>query len=144
MSTPYNEIYELFLASIRDFRIDKKFIESVEDAEDYMKPFLIKGLVNFGKCQKDLEDRDDDKQKFNQTLSTSEKAILANLMVAEWLFHDINDILNLKLHLQDTDFRIYSSAQNLREKSNYLNNIRETVNKQITEYGYNTIDWKTL
>ena len=170
MGTNYSEIYSLFVASIKDYKIDKLFrlglknqeledleiedidpeIEEIEEEnkfkefEDYVKPFLIKGLINFKKCKKDLEDRDDTTQVFNETLSTEEKVILSNLMLVEWLTKEVNDILQMKLHLQDSDFKTFSSAQNLREKSVHLNNTREVVDKQITQYGYNNLDWTVL
>lgn len=146
MGTNYSEVYEMFLSSIKDYKIDRLFrkIEGTELAEAYMKPFLIKGLINFKKCKKDLEDRDDTTQVFNETLSTEEKVILSNLMLIEWLTKEVNDILQMKLHLQDSDFKTFSSAQNLREKSVHLNNTREVVDKQITQYGYNNLDWTVL
>ena len=144
LSTSYSEIYNLFLSSIKDYKIDRLFESSIPDAEEYMKPFLIKGLINFDKCKKDLEDRDDERQVFNLVLSTEERVILSNLMVVEWLTREVNDILQMKLHLQDRDFQVFSSAQNLKEKVNHLNNTREIVDKQITKYGYSNIDWTTL
>ena len=144
MSTPYSDIYSLFLSGIKDYLIDRIFLQSPEDAEEYMKPFLIRGLVNFKGCKKDLEDRDDELQVFNSALTTAEKVILSNLMLVEWLTKEVNDILQMKLHLTDTDFRMHSSAQNLKEKSSHLETTREVVNKQITQYGYNTLDWSKL
>lgn len=144
MSTPYSEIFSLFLASIQDYKIDKLFRQSVIDAENYMTPFLIKAITNFKKCKTDLEDRDDVNKTFNQTLSTDEKVILSNLMVVEWLTKEVNDILSLKLHLQDTDFKTYSSAQNLKEKRELLTTTKEMVDKQIVQYSYNNFDWTSI
>lgn len=147
MSVNYSEIYSLFLSSIKDYKIDRLFKDNDDEgkqAEVYMKPFLIKGLVNFNNCKKNLENRDDTDQVFNDDLSTAEKVILSNLMLIEWLTKEVNDILQMKLHLQDSDFKTFSSAQNLREKSVHLNNTREVVDKQITQYGYNNLDWSNL
>ena len=145
MATSYSDIYGLFLAGIKDFTIDRLFQASLrEDAEEYMKPFLIRGLINFTNCKKDLEDRDDDEQVFNFDLTTLEKVILSNLMIVEWLTQEVNDILQMRLNLQDSDFKTYSEAQNLKEKENHLNSTREVVNRQMTKYSYRTIDWNDL
>ncbi len=143
-TTNYSTIYELFLAGIQDYKIDYLFRDSVEDAEEYMKTFLIRGLINFDNCKKDLEDRDDELQKFFIQLNTRERVILSNLMIVEWLTKEVNDILQMKLHLQDHDFKTFSEAHNLREKQTYLSTFEERVDKQMNKYGYSNIDWDNL
>jgi hypothetical protein len=144
MGTPYNEVFNLFLTSIQDYRINKLYSQSVEQMENYLMPFLIKAITNFRKCKTDLEDRDDVNKVFNQTLSTDEKVILSNLMIVEWLTKEVNDILSLKLFLQDTDFKTYSQSQNLKEKRELLTTMKDMVDKQITQYSYNNFDWSKL
>ena len=144
MATPYSEVFNLFLASIQDYRINRLYEQSVEDMENYLIPFLIKAITNFKKCKTDLEDRDDENRIFNQTLSTDEKVILSNLMMVEWLTKEVNDILQMRLYLQDTDFKTYSQANNLREKRELLTTMKEMVDKQITQYSYNNFDWSKL
>ena len=144
MATPYSEVFDLFLASIQDYRINRLYEKSVEDMENYLMPFLIKAITNFRKCKTDLEDRDDTNKVFNQTLSTDEKVILSNLMIVEWLTKEVNDILGMKLFLQDTDFKTYSQSQNLKEKRELLTTMKEMVDKQIVQYSYNNFDWSKL
>ena len=144
MATPYSEVFNLFLASIQDYRINRLYEQSVEDMENYLIPFLIKAITNFKKCKTDLEDRDDENRIFNQTLSTDEKVILSNLMMVEWLTKEVNDILQMRLYLQDTDFKTYSQANNLREKRELLTTMKEMVDKQIVQYSYNNFDWSKL
>lgn len=144
MSTPYSDVFNLFLTSIQDYRINKLYNQSVEQMENYLIPFLIKAITNFRKCKTDLEDRDDTNKAFNQTLSTDEKVILSNLMMVEWLTKEVNDILGMKLFLQDTDFKTYSQSQNLKEKRELLTTMKEMVDKQIVQYSYNNFDWTKL
>lgn len=144
MATPYSEVFDLFLASIQDYRINRLYEKSVEDMENYLMPFLIKAITNFRKCKTDLEDRDDENRIFNQTLSTDEKVILSNLMIVEWLTKEVNDILQMRLYLQDTDFKTYSQANNLKEKRELLTTMKEMVDKQIVQYSYNNFDWSKL
>ena len=65
-------------------------------------------------------------------------------MVVEWLTKEVNDILNMKNFLQDTDFKTFSSAQNLKEKRELLTTMKEMVDKQIVQYSYNNFDWSKL
>jgi hypothetical protein len=144
MSTPYSDIFELFLAGMQDYKIDRLYQSATPSlAEDYMKPFLIRGLVNFEKCTKDLSDRNDTTMIFNIVLNDKEKVILSNLMIVEWLRKEVNDILQMKLFLNDTDFKIHSAANNLKEKREHLNSLREEVDKQMTSYSYGNINWTT-
>lgn len=144
MATPYSEVFDLFLASIQDYRINKLYNQSITQMESYLTPFLIKSIINFKKCKTDLEDRNDINKVFNQTLSTEEKVILSNLMIVEWLTKEVNDILGMKLFLQDTDFKTYSQSQNLKEKRELLTTMKDMVDKQITQYLYNNFDWSKL
>jgi len=144
MATPYSEVFDLFLVSIQDYRINRLYEKSVEDMENYLMSFLIKAITNFRKCKTDLEDRDDENRIFNQTLSTDEKVILSNLMIVEWLTKEVNDILSLRNFLQDTDFKTYSQANNLKEKRELLTTMKEMVDKQIVQYSYNNFDWSKL
>lgn len=144
MATDYADIYSLFLSSVRDFLIDRLYNKCTKDAEEYMKPFLIRAIPNFKKCKKNLEDRDDSTQKFDFDLTTDEKVILSNLMRIEWLTAEINNILDMKNHLQDSDFKTYSAANLLKEKRELLNTTREVVDKQIVQYGYDNLDWSML
>jgi hypothetical protein len=145
MGTPYSEINELFLSGIQDYKIDRLFQSSTPSlVDDYILPFMTRGLINFKKCKKDLSNRDNMNKMFNITLDDEEKVILSNLMIVEWLNREVNDILQMKLHLNDTDFKLHSAAQNLKEKREHLYGLNELVHKQITQYGYNNLDWSTL
>src|SRR5210317_1991103 len=101
MATPYSDIFELFLSSMKDYVIDKLFSQDIQNstnnAELYMKPYLIRAIPRFDRCLKDLEDRNDSTMTFNVTLNTDEKVILSNLMRFEWLTREVSDIRQMHL-----------------------------------------------
>jgi len=136
MSTPYSEIYELFQTGLKDPTLDRLFQKSIEDYENYLKPFLIIAISEFDFCKQDLEDRDDDECNFNITLGTKEKVILSKLMKIAWLEKEIHDINQMKLHLQDGDFKTYSEAQNLKAKQDLLIIETELIDKSIGRYDF--------
>ncbi len=144
MGTPYSEINDLFLTSIRDYKLDRMYQSTPSSLDEYLVPFLIKGIPDFSKCKKDLEDRDDSTKTFNITLNTDEKVILSNLMLKEWLRQEVNDVLQFSLHLQDKDFKTYSESNNLKEKQKLLIDTIELISKSITQYDYKNLDWSTL
>lgn len=141
MATSYDEIYDLFLVSVRDYNLDNLFAATPTAFNNYLEGFLIKAIPNFYNCSKDLEDRNDSTQTFNITLTTQEKVILSNIMVYEWIAKEIQDINQMNLALNDTDFKRYSEAQNLTAKSKHQSIIRETYTQQMTAYEIKEIPW---
>jgi hypothetical protein len=47
----------------------------------------------------------------------------------------------MQLHLNDTDFKHYSEAQNLTAKINTRNILQESVNQDMTNYELRNVDW---
>jgi hypothetical protein len=147
MGTQYSEIYELFLASIKDYVIDKLFIQDLIDdtnkAEQYILPYLIKSIPKFNKCKKDLENRNDTDMYFADTLTTTEIVILADLMVVEWLRREVNDIRQMKLRLTDDAYKSHAEANNLNAKVNLMSMLVEDVDIELVRYSQDNINWAT-
>ncbi len=134
MGTPYSSIFELFQSGLKDPVLDRLYEQSIDDYENYIQPFLLTAISEFTFCKQNLEDRDDELKQFNVTLTTTEKVILSKLMRIAWLEKEIHDINQMKLHLQDSDFKTYSEAQNLKEKKDLLIVEKELVDKHIGYY----------
>jgi hypothetical protein len=100
--TLYEDIYDLFLITIKDYQLDK-LAATPTNLNNYVEGFLIRGLTHFTNCKQNLEDRNDNTQQFNITLTTKEKVILADLSVIEWLTSKILDVTQFQLHLNDMD-----------------------------------------
>lgn len=134
MATLYSSVYELFQSGLKDPMLDRLFQSSVNNYENYLFPFLIVAMSEFTFCKQNLEDRNDSNKQFNITLTTDEKVILSKLMRKAWLEKEIHDINQMKLHLQDGDFKTYSEAQNLKEKKDLLIVETELIDKHIGRY----------
>jgi hypothetical protein len=80
MSTPYSDIFELFLFNIQDYLIDDMYSDSEENFEVYATKFLLIAITEFDNCQSDLATRNDTTRIFTADLTLTEKNILANLM----------------------------------------------------------------
>jgi len=142
MATTYDEIYDLALVSIRDYKLDELFNISEPDFKTYLKGFLIRAIPKFTNSRQDLDDRDDVLDTFNITLTTKEQDILATLLTNQWLEKEIKDVTQFNLHLNDTDFKHYAESKNLQEKQNLHDKTRERVNQDMTDYGLKQIDWQ--
>ena len=77
-------------------------------------------------------------------MTLTEKVILADLMLLVWMDWNINNITQMNLSLQDSDFNRHAETQNLRGKVTCANEWREKVYHQISEYTHKDItiaDW---
>jgi hypothetical protein len=139
--TKFADIFDLFMVTIKDWRIQSLFESSVVDFENYLSGFLILAIPEFNVCDQSLE-YDLSKREFMVSLSEENKTILAQLMMQFWLTKEVQDVNQMNLHLQDRDFKVYSESQNLREKSFHLDKVKEYNSQLITRYSYrNGINW---
>lgn len=141
--TLYSEVTDFFLLLIRDYEIDEIYDSSLDDFETFLNGILKLAIPDFDYCNQDLGLRNETDKTFLITLTDKEKSILARLMVLVWLERKIQDVTQLQLHLNDTDFRHYSEAQNLKEKQSYYLQKKEQVEIDIGRYGYQNADWSS-
>ena len=141
MQTSFDEIYDLVLVSFRDYKLDKLYDISETDFKNILQGYLFKAIPKFTNCQKDLEDFNTTTKTFNSTLTLTEKVILSDYAVIEWMTSKILDITQMELHLNDTDFKHYSEQQNLTGKINVQNILIERINTETTRYGIKNIPW---
>lgn len=141
MATPYQDIFDLFMFGVQDYNLDDLYDLSPTDLETFLTGFLKTAIPKFRGCRSDLSLRDDTTKTFSIDLTENEQDILVNLMKVEWLRREVNDILQMQQKATDTDFKVYSEANNIKEKNNLLNSARETVEQQISNYQLDGMDW---
>lgn len=140
MATSLSEVYDLFMLTVTDYRLNHLFDSSEEDFETYLQAWLEFAIADFHMCDQDLN-FDNTTKTFSDTLTRENKVILATLMNKYWAQKLVNDVTQLNLHITDRDFKVASEAMNLREKAIYLNNIKETCSQMLVDYAYRHNDW---
>ena len=140
MGTHISEVFDLFMVSVTDYRLTDLFNLSEEDFETYLEGFLEYAISDFEMCSQDL-DYNETTKEFSETITRKNKTILAILMMKYWLQKLVNDITQMNLHVTDRDFRVASEAMNLREKSIYLNTVREQCSQLLNDYEYKNNAW---
>ena len=140
MNTSLSEVYDFFMMTVTDYRLIDLFNTSVPDFENYLQAWLDFAIVDFKVCDQDL-DYDDATNEFSGNLSRDNKVVLSTLMMKYWLQKAVNDITQMNLHITDRDFKVASEAQNLREKVNHLNIVKEQCSQLLQDYGYNRNNW---
>lgn len=139
--TPFEEIYDLALVVIKDYKLDALYNESYEGFLKYMEGMLLMSISRFeGRCEQSLEYEDNITEEglpshiFKSSLTLMEKTILADLMVMTWMERETNDATQVNLMLTGRDKKRNSESTNLKEKSERLDRLREKVQDLMMQY----------
>jgi hypothetical protein len=139
-ATTFVDIYDLFLQLINDYRLTALYNDDVANTttnlDTLLESWLMLSIPDFKICDQDLEDRTDASHTFDIELTTENKTILAQIMVKYWLTKECNDILQLRLKIQDRDFHTYAESTNLKEKTAWLSKVKEEISQRLVDYGY--------
>lgn len=140
-NTTFDEIHDLTLLVIQDFKLDELYTSSPTNFNTTMDGLLIRSLADFTNCEQDLTDYNLTTRTFNLVLTLAEKSILSKLQVITWLDSKILDVLQLQNFLNDTDFKTFSAAQNLKAKMDAREILFEKVSQSMTDYGLKNVSW---
>ena len=136
--TLFVTVYDSFLTIVRDYELDELFQSDQDDFYTILEGYLIKSLPDFIPYSlTGLEytlNVDPKLSSFDNDLSAQEINILAEAMLSTWMTKELNDNTQTRLKLQNSDFKTYAEANNLKEKANVLKMQREIVNRAITRY----------
>ncbi len=141
MSTPFSNIFDRFLTKITDHSYSN--LTELE-LEDILVKFLKTSSIKFGKCKKDLSDRDDDLKQFNENLSEIEEEIISIGMVVEYLNGHLVNLELLKQAMGSKDFKMYSQAEHLKELRNLRLQFKSEFDDLIIQYTYDFGDLTEL
>lgn len=132
MATSFDDIEDLALIEIQDYRIDG-LSNDIEAFHTYLDGFVVKAVPHFTNCLQSLS-YDLDSREFDKDLSNTEQEILACYVVEMWLKQVTQDITQMNLHMTNKEFKVYSEAENLKQKSEHLDRTREKVKQLSVEY----------
>ncbi|WP_143322783.1 hypothetical protein [Clostridium sp. HBUAS56010] len=115
METTYKYVFDEFKDTITDPDL---LLLTDELQEDYLLAIMKKSI---GKCERivkkvvDLSERDDVDMKFLNNIPSDVLDIICEWMTVYWLKPYVNNLENLRNHMNTKDFTMYSPA-NLMEK----------------------------
>lgn len=122
------------LTTIADYKIEKLYKKDVAEFKAYCDVFLITAINNFVDCEQELN-YDLTNRVFDVDLTPLEVSILADYWGIAWMTRNVQDATQISLKLSSTGgFETHSEAQNLKEKSSWLDRMRERVEQKITQY----------
>lgn len=145
MATTFDEIYDLALVSIVDYKLNKLYTQSEEDFKNYLKGLMLKHLSDFKNCEHDLNTVTDiDNDTFTVTLNLQEKNIISSMLVLSWWEKETYDATKITSYFSGGDMKRLSEANNLKEKRTTIDEIREKISQQMVDYGLTNLpiqDW---
>lgn len=111
MATPYEKIYANLLPKFKDYEIP---LMTEDEVKDEIHDYIIPAIARFHICYQDLNDRDDDLEQFNITLTDMELEILSNYVLLEYIDSKyIRTPVLLKVQYGSKDFNGFSNANHL-------------------------------
>ena len=132
--TSFDEIIDLALVTVNDYRLSKLAEQGEENFNTYVDGFLISSIPYFPECRQSLS-FDEEQRQFESDLTNLEKSILANLWIIQWYARDNQTYALYRQHLQAaSSFKNHSESQNLKENSVYLDKLREELDRQKISY----------
>lgn len=144
MPTSFDEIIDLALRLIDDYKLIKLYNQSQTKFLAYCDGLLLAAVPNFFRCNQSL-DYDVTQRQFNNQLTSAEISILADLWILEWFKKETQDSRKINALLQSSgSFKSHSAAQNLKEKTSYLDGLREKVEQKMTNYQLQNLDNITI
>ncbi len=136
MSTPFSDIYAIFLNDITDNRLIE--LLTPEELGDVLEDYLMESVaIHFKECKKDLNDMDADNQIFNVGLTHEEKVILAKGMKLKWLASNfIANESRLVSRLTTKDYTIFSPANHLKVLLEINSETKKEIRELVMSYLY--------
>jgi hypothetical protein len=133
MATHFDVIFDRMMVTIRDYKLDNLYELDPTSFYDILESYMIKGLPKFKECLKPL-DYILATKTFVSDFDMYEVDIIAEWGVITWYTAELQDVLEFKEPLGDSDFKRYSTGQNLKPRQDYLNALREKVKQDSVEY----------
>jgi len=92
----------------------------------------------------DLEDRDNELAQYNNSLTDEVVDIITEWMTVFWLQPYVNNLENLKNHINTKDFNQYSPANLLEKIGDRYDKSRKYARGRTNEYSFLVADMKEL
>lgn len=134
MPTSFDQVIDLALVTVDDYKLVKLYDQSQQGFQQWCDGFLLSAIPNFFQCRQSLE-YDATIRQFVSDLTNVEISILADFWIIEWFDRETQNSAKINALLQTSgSFKTHAASQNLKEKSAYLDGLREKVYQKITDY----------
>ena len=130
MNTTLEEVIALYLAKIENF----DYLQySEEELLEELSPMLLSATSKLFSLNLKI---DFDMEEFNRELEPIEQNLVALGLVEEFLTQKVNSIKVLKNHLTTKDFKLFSSANMLKQLRETLDSVKREISYLETRLEY--------
>lgn len=135
MATSFDIIEDLALQTINDYKLAKLYNQSVKNFQKWCDGFLMSAIPQFTDCMQSLA-FDSAGREFVSDLTIQETKILANFFIISWWERETNDGAQIAQKLNvPSSFKVEGvSSQNMKEKQNVIDKLREENSRLINNY----------
>lgn len=141
METPFEAVYDQFLASLDDYKLAKMDVVSLEEN---LFAWLKKAISYYPNPRKNMYDYDTTFKAFNEELNGLEIDALARYMVMFYLDIHLMKEENLSQALNSKDYRMYSPANQLKALRELKGSIKQEGNVLAMRNSYNSKNMSEL
>jgi len=149
MTTQLSEVVDFFLSGVSDYKLDLIYNTSGSLVlNSQVEPWLLKSIVDFSPIANQslsynvISGSSDG--YFDETLTMENQLLLAQHMELYWLMKGIQDFRILTNPFGDRDFKPFSPAQNIRERTANLNVKKEELSQRLIDYSYRyNVNWSS-
>jgi len=142
--TKFRDVIDRASTLWRDYRLDNLYRTDETDYYNFLEGFMLNSIDEFDGClqslayeeitETDLENVITTQYAFTNTLTSKEVYILALGIAIAWMENNMLDITQMNLHLSSKEFRTYSEANGIKQKSEVLDKMREEYSRNVTTY----------
>ena len=130
MNTTLEEVISLYLAKIENFDY-LQYTE--EELLEELKPMLLSATSKLFTLDIKI---DFDMEEFNRELEPIEQNLVALGLVEEFLTQKVHSVKVLKNHLTTKDFKLFSSANMLKQLRETLDSVKREISYLETRLEY--------
>lgn len=135
--TPFTDIYSFAITEITDYKVQKMISADINSYYKYMMSLLLKGKNIFSDCLQSLDYISQVENNvtiwyFVNTLTDSEKSILADIVTIGWFKQRIQDLLAWQGKISDPNFKDMNVE--IKQKSDYLFKLYEQLSRDKETY----------
>jgi hypothetical protein len=133
MVTPFETIYERFLANITDYKMAKLDDVSLEEC---LELWLAQAVSFYPNPRKNLRNRDMVIKCFNEELNDTEIEAIAKFMIMSYMNTHLMREDYLSQSLNSKDYKIYSPANQMKALRELKDSIKQEANTLVSRNSY--------
>lgn len=143
MTTPFSEVYDLFLSNVESYSLFQILQEDEEAFKAECRNWLMQAIVAYPTAKSNILEFDVLTDSFNMSLAINEKVVLAKLMVVEYLNPFVISEIHWRQTLNSKDYRSYAPNKHIESLQKIKRDLQREVEELIIKQSYSLENLKS-